>query len=165
MVKRKLGFVLEYVQNIQDAKRFYTDVLGLTAQREHPKFVQFPNFATASDEPLSRTGDLELYSLVDNAEDAFQELNKRVEVTLPLKQMPLVLNSIQRPSSRCIYYRGGQHSGEVGSDQDCCICGVLNSCRNLQEVRLRDLRNRLVLCDVELVDYHVHRVLNRPAVD
>src|SRR5262245_6123259 len=88
MVKPKFGFALEYVPNVGEARRFYADAMGLLVQREHPTFVQFENFAIAGDESLSGTRDPELYWLVDDAEAAFQELKKGVEVTVPLKQMP-----------------------------------------------------------------------------
>src|SRR5262249_51035384 len=88
MVKRKFGFSLEYVADVDEARRFYADAMGLVVQREHPTFVQFENFAIADDESLSGTRDPELYGLVDDAEAALQELKKGVEVTVPLRQRP-----------------------------------------------------------------------------
>jgi len=55
--KPRFGFALAYVTDIQAAKRFYVDVLGLEVQREALVFVQFPNFAIASDESISGTGE------------------------------------------------------------------------------------------------------------
>jgi len=55
--KPQFGFALQYVTDIQAAKRLYVDVLGLEVQREAPVFVQFPNFAIASDESISGTGE------------------------------------------------------------------------------------------------------------
>jgi catechol 2,3-dioxygenase-like lactoylglutathione lyase family enzyme len=88
MITPQFGFVLEYVPDIETAKRFCTDVLGLVMERYHPTFVQFSHFAIATDESLSGSRDPELYWLVDDAEAAFREISGKAEVTLPLKQMP-----------------------------------------------------------------------------
>lgn len=83
------GFALEYVHDIEEAKRFYVDVLGLKVEREHPSFVQFAgNFALASDESLSGTRETELYWLVDDAEAAYAAVADKAEVILPLQQHP-----------------------------------------------------------------------------
>ena len=82
------GFVVEYVKDIERAKRFYVDVLGLELQREAPSFVQFEHFAIASDEPLGGSGEPEMYWLVDDAEAAWRKLSKQAEVTLPLTEKP-----------------------------------------------------------------------------
>ena len=91
--KPRIGFALEYVSDIEAAKRFYVEVLGLEVEREAPTFVQFKdpagaNFAIASDESMGGRGDLELYWLVDDAEAAFSDLSQKAEVSLPLKEMP-----------------------------------------------------------------------------
>ena len=86
--KPRFGFVVEYVKDVEAAKRFYVDVLGLSVQRYHPSFVQFDRFAIAGDEPLGGTGEPELYWLVDDAEAAFRELSTKAEVSFPLRQMP-----------------------------------------------------------------------------
>ncbi len=85
--KPEFGFVLEYVTDLEAARRFYIDVLGLKEERYHPTFVQFADFAIASDESLSGTREREVYWLVDDAEAAFNELSKKGEITVPLKQM------------------------------------------------------------------------------
>jgi len=59
-------------------------------------------------------------------------------------------------------HSSSQHA--VGSDQHGCIRCILDSRGNLQKVGLRNLRHRLVLCDVQFVGQKVHRVLNGPAV-
>ena len=59
MIKPTFGFVVEYVPDIQTAKRFYIDVLGLDVERDHPTFVQFRHFAIANDESLSGSRDPE----------------------------------------------------------------------------------------------------------
>lgn len=88
----RFGFALEYVSDIEAAKRFYVEVLGLEVEREAPVFVQFKDkagasFAVASDESMSGDRGLELYWLVDDAEAAFSELSQKAEV-VPIKQMP-----------------------------------------------------------------------------
>ena len=55
--KPRFGFVVEYVKDIEAAKNFYIDVLGLEMQRYHPTFVQFDKFAIASDQPIGATGE------------------------------------------------------------------------------------------------------------
>ncbi len=82
------GFVLEYVSDLEAAKRFYVDVLGLTMERYHPTYVQFEHFAIASDESMSGTREPEHYWIVEDAEASFEDLSKKVEVVVPLKQMP-----------------------------------------------------------------------------
>ena len=84
----RFGFVVEYVADIEAAKRFYIDVLGLQIERAAPTFVQFGSFAIASDESLGGRGEPELYWLVDDAEAAFRDLSQKAEVSVPLQQMP-----------------------------------------------------------------------------
>jgi catechol 2,3-dioxygenase-like lactoylglutathione lyase family enzyme len=86
--KPQFGFVIEYVKDIDAARRFYVEVLGLEIEREHPTYVQFESFAIAGDEPMVGGGEPELYWLVDDAETAFTDLSQKAEVTLPLKEMP-----------------------------------------------------------------------------
>ncbi|MCC6313331.1 MAG: VOC family protein [Thermomicrobiales bacterium] len=92
-VNPRFGFALEYVADVAAAKRFYTEVLGLEVERDHPVFVQFRDpsgafFAIASDEALSEGANPELYWLVDDAEAAARELAARTEITHPLRQTP-----------------------------------------------------------------------------
>jgi catechol 2,3-dioxygenase-like lactoylglutathione lyase family enzyme len=84
----RFAFALDYVKDVEVAKRFYVDVLGLEVERNHPTFVQFDRFAIASDESLGGKGESELYWVVDDAEIAFGDLSKRAEVVLPLQQKP-----------------------------------------------------------------------------
>jgi catechol 2,3-dioxygenase-like lactoylglutathione lyase family enzyme len=86
--KPRFGFALEYVKDIERAKRFYVDVLGLEIERKAPNFVQFHDFAIATDEPMNGRRELELYWVVDDAQTAFGSLPANVEVTLPLKSVP-----------------------------------------------------------------------------
>jgi predicted enzyme related to lactoylglutathione lyase len=89
----RFGFVVEYVDDVATAKSFYTDVLGLTIDRESPNFIQFSdpagvNHAIASDESLSGSGDPEIYWVVDDAGALFERLATKAEVTLPLTTKP-----------------------------------------------------------------------------
>jgi predicted enzyme related to lactoylglutathione lyase len=86
--KAKFGFVLEYVTDIEAAKRFYVEVLGLEVERYSPMFIQFSNFAIASDESMTGNRDPEVYWVVDDADAALKDLSQKAEVSLPLKQMP-----------------------------------------------------------------------------
>jgi predicted enzyme related to lactoylglutathione lyase len=86
--KPEFGFFLEYVTDIEAARRFYVEVLGLKVERTSPVFVQFNHFAIASDESLSGSRQAEVYWLVDDAQAAFDEISPKAEVILPLKQMP-----------------------------------------------------------------------------
>jgi predicted enzyme related to lactoylglutathione lyase len=98
------GFALEYVKDIEAAKRFYVDVVGLKVERFHPRFVQFPGFAIASDEPMAGGKQRELYWLVEDAGDAFVEMSKHSEVTMPVKQMPFgKVFGIKGPAGEPLY--------------------------------------------------------------
>jgi catechol 2,3-dioxygenase-like lactoylglutathione lyase family enzyme len=90
-ISPRFGFVLEYVVDVQEAKHFYVDVLGLEVEREHPMFIQFKdstgaNYAIASDEALG-SGAPEIYWIVDDAEAAYRDLSRRAEVSRPLEQL------------------------------------------------------------------------------
>ena len=91
--KATFGFALEYVSDVQRAKRFFTDVLGLQVDRDHPTFVQFKTsggaYALASDERMEPgRGDPELWWVVDDAQSAFAEMSAKSEVAMPLREMP-----------------------------------------------------------------------------
>lgn len=104
MIKPQFGFVLEYVKDIEAAKRFYVEVLGLQMERYHPTFIQFGHFAAANDESMTGNRDPELYWLVDDAEAAFAELRERAHVSLPLKQLPYgKVFGIKNPDGRPCY--------------------------------------------------------------
>ena len=75
--KSQFGLVVEYVKDIEAAKRFYVDVLGLEIERAAPNYVQFGQFAIASDEPLGGTGEPELYWFVDDAERVYSDLSQK----------------------------------------------------------------------------------------
>jgi catechol 2,3-dioxygenase-like lactoylglutathione lyase family enzyme len=93
MVSARFGFALEYTKDIPATKKFFTDVLGLQLDRDHPTFVQFKDvggaaYAIASDEPMDRADVPELWWTVDNAEAACAEMSKKAELTMPLREMP-----------------------------------------------------------------------------
>lgn len=87
-VEPKFAFVLYYVDDIEAARRFYVETLGLTIQRHHPTFLQFENFAIASDEAVGGSRDPEVYWVVPDAHAAFAELSPRAEIAVPLREMP-----------------------------------------------------------------------------
>ena len=74
--KPEFGFVVEYVTDIEAAKRFYVEVLGLKVERDSPVYVQFNHFALASDESMSGNRAPEVYWLVDDVEAAFSEFSQ-----------------------------------------------------------------------------------------
>jgi predicted enzyme related to lactoylglutathione lyase len=82
------SFVLEYVKDIEAARKFYVEVLGLEVERYAPVFIQFKNFAIATDESMSGSRDPEVYWAVDDAEAAFKDLSQKGEISMPLKQLP-----------------------------------------------------------------------------
>jgi len=88
------GFVLEYVTDIETAKAFYVDVLGLEVEREAPVFVQFKDrdggnhYAIASDERLSEGREPEIYWVIGDAETAHAELLEKGVTTSEVRQMP-----------------------------------------------------------------------------
>ena len=102
--KPEFGFLLEYVTDIETAKHFYVDVVGLEVERDSPMFVQFNKFAIASDASLSGTSEPEVYWMVENAESAFNELSAKAEIIQPLKQMPFgKVFAIKDPAGRPLY--------------------------------------------------------------
>ncbi len=103
-IKPKFGFYLEYVSDIEAARDFFTGVMGLEMERYHPTFIQFKNFAIASDASMSGTREPELYWLVEDAEAALKELSGKAEVVIPLKQMPFgKVFAIKDPAGRPQY--------------------------------------------------------------
>ncbi len=100
-IQPKFEFVLEYVNDVEAAKRFYETVMGLKVQRYHPTFVQFDKFAIASDASLTGTREPEIYWLVEDIEAAFQELASNAEIAVPLKDMPFGrVFAVREPSGR-----------------------------------------------------------------
>ncbi|HLI27094.1 MAG TPA: VOC family protein [Chloroflexota bacterium] len=106
----RFGFVVEYVADLDAARRFFVEVLGLTVEREHPTFVEFVDpagvhCAIASDEPLEPGNQRELYWLVADAEAAYRELAPRALIRVPLKTMPYgKVFGIQDPAGQAHYW-------------------------------------------------------------
>lgn len=89
----RFGFLLKYVDDVNAAKTFYTDVLGLKVDRESPVFIQFTDeagvkFAIASDASLSGTRAPEIYWVVDDAAAALAALPSSARITHPLHAEP-----------------------------------------------------------------------------
>ncbi len=103
-IQATFEYVLEYVNDLEAAKQFYVDVLGLKVERYHPTFVQFKHFAIASDESLSGNRSPEQYWVVENAEQAFNELSGKAEILLPVTQKPFgKVFSIKDPAGQPLY--------------------------------------------------------------
>jgi catechol 2,3-dioxygenase-like lactoylglutathione lyase family enzyme len=101
MAGPRFGFVVEYVPDIEAARRFYVDVLGLKEERYHPTFVQFEHFAIASDAPVGASGDPEVYWIVDDAEAERERLAGRASGVGELRQMPFgKVFSVDDPAGR-----------------------------------------------------------------
>lgn len=93
MTSPRFAFPVEYVPDIESAKRFYVDVFGYEIERDHPAFVQLRDrdgnaFALAADEPMEPESRLELWWEVDNAEEAFKALSAEAEVAMPVQELP-----------------------------------------------------------------------------
>ncbi|HEU5433324.1 MAG TPA: VOC family protein [Thermomicrobiales bacterium] len=90
-IEPRFALALEYVPDVEAAKRFYVDVFGLEVERDHPTFVQFKSdsgaaFAIASDAAMTPGAELELYWVVDDAQAAFAELSRTAEIGKSLTQ-------------------------------------------------------------------------------
>ena len=103
----QFAFALEYVSNIEAAKRFAVDVLGLEIDREAPNFVQFKTgYALTSDEQMepSRASGPELWWVVDDADSAFRDMSANAQVSMPPRQMPFgTCFGIQDPAGQVHY--------------------------------------------------------------
>jgi catechol 2,3-dioxygenase-like lactoylglutathione lyase family enzyme len=93
MVNARFSFAVEYTRDMQATKRFFTDVLGLQLERDHPSFVQLKDanggaYALASDEPMDTGDHPELWWTVDNAEQACDEMSRKAELAMPLRELP-----------------------------------------------------------------------------
>jgi predicted enzyme related to lactoylglutathione lyase len=103
-ISPKFGFVIEYVTDIEAARRFYTEVVGIKIERFAPNYIQFQNFAIASDESLSGNRDPEIYWLVEDADAAYNELSQKSEIVMALKQMPFgKVFGIKDPTGRPLF--------------------------------------------------------------
>lgn len=89
----RFGFVLEYVEDVNEAKSFYTDILGLKVSRESPEFIQFADtaavgWAIASDASMSGEAKPETYWIVEDIAALEKSLSGRVKITHPLEKRP-----------------------------------------------------------------------------
>jgi catechol 2,3-dioxygenase-like lactoylglutathione lyase family enzyme len=84
----RFGFVVTYVDDLEDHKRFYVETLGLRVEREAPTFVQFEHFALATDASMDGRRQPELYWLVPDAQAAFEDLKTRAPISKPLEELP-----------------------------------------------------------------------------
>ena len=87
----RFGFVLEYVKDVNEAKAFYTDILGLKVRRESPEFIQFADaegvgWAIASDASMSGESKPETYWIVEDIAALEKSLSGKVKITHPLEQ-------------------------------------------------------------------------------
>jgi len=102
--KPKFGFVVEFVEDIEVAKSFYTDELGLEIERSHPQYVEFETFAIATGEPLIADVKEEIYWLVDDAQSMYETLSKSTEVCLYLQEVPFgKVFGVKSPDGRVRY--------------------------------------------------------------
>ncbi|WP_419782809.1 VOC family protein [Malaciobacter marinus] len=86
--KPKFGFVVEYVKDINIAKKFYVETMNLDIQREHPNYIQFDTFAIATDEPMGAETKQEIYWLVNDIDNVFDFLSQKAEICLPMQEVP-----------------------------------------------------------------------------
>jgi predicted enzyme related to lactoylglutathione lyase len=89
----RFGFVLEYVNDVNEARSFYTDILGLKVSRESPEFIQFSDangvgWAIASDASISGETKPETYWVVEDIAALEKSLSHRVRITHPLEARP-----------------------------------------------------------------------------
>ena len=87
-INARFAFALRYVEDIDQARRFYTDVLGMQAERSAPTFVQFGAFAIASDERIGEREETELYWSIDDAAAVHAELSRGSRDMTPIREMP-----------------------------------------------------------------------------
>lgn len=75
---KDLGFVIRHVPDIEAAKAFYRDALGLAIEGESPDFVQFANSggATFALGPVAAGEPIELWWYVDDADAAHAALRQ-----------------------------------------------------------------------------------------
>ena len=86
--KLKFGFIVEYVKDIEIAKKFYVETLGLEVEREHPTYIQFDTFAIATDEPMGGEVKQEIYWLINDINIIYDSLSQKNEICLPIQKVP-----------------------------------------------------------------------------
>jgi predicted enzyme related to lactoylglutathione lyase len=109
-----LNFVMVHVNDIEGARNFYTEKLGLEVEDQLPDFVQFKQpmgngatFAIASQPSIqpAQARDIELWWFVDNADAVYAELTGQgVEIAQEPKDEPFGRTfAIKDPSSNILY--------------------------------------------------------------
>lgn len=101
----KFGFILEYVNDIETARHFYENTLGLKVERVSPAWIQFSDhLAIGSDESLSGNRESEVYWITEDADGLYQDLSSKVEILMPLVQKPFgKVFSIKDPAGQPLY--------------------------------------------------------------
>ena len=101
----KFAFILEYVSDINQARQFYEQVLGLQVERVSPAWIQFSDhLAIGSDEAFTTQREPEVYYTVEDADASYRSLAAKCQVVLPLVQKPFgKVFGIQDPAGRPLY--------------------------------------------------------------
>src|SRR5690348_13051255 len=84
----RFGFIVTYVDDMEAAKRFYVEALGLGVEREAPNYVQFEHFALATDASMDGRREPEVYWLVPDAQAALEDLQTRAPISMALEERP-----------------------------------------------------------------------------
>lgn len=107
-----LNFVMVHVNDIEEARNFYTEKLGLEVEDVAPNFVQFKQqggatFAISHEPTISpaQGNDIELWWFVDNADAVYAELrNRGVEIAQEPEDEPFGRTfAIKDPSGNTLY--------------------------------------------------------------
>ena len=89
-----LDFVLLHVPDLAAARAFYTEKLGFAVESEAPGFIQFRRpagaiFALQQDDAAKPYAGVELWWLVENADEAHADLSARgIPIVAPLADQP-----------------------------------------------------------------------------
>jgi predicted enzyme related to lactoylglutathione lyase len=102
------SFIIRHVPDIDEARGFYTDKLGLVVEAQQEGFVQFASpggatFALSRDQGAGEP--IELWWFVENADATHDALRARgVEIAAPPKDEPFGRAfSIKDPSGNTVY--------------------------------------------------------------
>ena len=109
-----LNFVLIHTNNIEEARAFYTEKLGLEIEDQAPNFLQFKQpggqgaTLAISQEPDIQPGqgkDIELWWFVENADATYAEMtSKGIEIAQERKDEPFGRTfAIKDPSGNTLY--------------------------------------------------------------
>ena len=109
-----LNFILVHVNDIEEARTFYTEKFGLEIEGQAPNFVQFKQpggngatFALSHESGIQpgQGKDIEVWWYVDNADASYAELTgKGVEIAQQPKDEPFGRTfAIKDPSGNTLY--------------------------------------------------------------